>query len=901
MFASSSSPVVQSSAEQSPASSAAAFYELATDLLRHGQAKMAVDYCRLAIQSQPTAQGYKLLGDGLQQLGQLAEAETVYQQALQLQPNWAELYANLGTLYARQKKWLKALDCYQKALSLKPQMAEISRHVEHVWAGIRAAGIDPNVFYAAFTATPEQIGALNHLNLGHLLLEQNQSERAAICYRHALSLDPELSAAKQKLEQIARGVTKALPIPQSISAPQSVPASQAALTNVQPIQAAQSIYAQGNVYTQRQQWENAAEAYRQTIELDSDFAMARWRLAQVLECLGEREEAIEQYFGALSLQPELAKPMELCKFGELLLQQEKFEQALSCYEWALQQDKQLAEAYFGMGEIHSRQEQHERAAINYRNAVTLQPEARAWHGLGDALMKMQQLLPAIAAYRQAIELNPEFSWSHNNLGDALMKVEQWKEAAVAYEQAIKLNSEFHWSYYNLGEALAKLEQWDGAIVAYRYALNANSSFAIAHRKLGDTLQKEGKASTETVLAHYKKALELDSDDLESYHKILEIDPKNVEIYTELSDALKRHERSEESDLFSKISQQITRKLIPPISTNQFDVRLIAFYLPQFHPIPENDLWWGKGFTEWRNVAKAIPQFEGHYQPHLPADLGFYDLRLSEVQEAQAALAIQYGIHGFCYYYYWFNGKRLLEYPLDQMLRSGKPEFPFCICWANENWTRRWDGMESEVLMAQDYSPDNNKAFAESMIPYLKDKRYIRVSGKPLLLIYRIGQVPKSVEAIRVWRDVFRQYGVGEVHISGVLGFGLKDVTQTGCDSGVEFPPNSLSIRELVPQNLEDREFLGKAYDYKYAALESLRQEVSDSVFPGVMPAWDNTARRQEKGTVWLNSSPERYELWLRAAIEKVAYRNNQDEKIVFINAWNEWAEGNHLEPDQRWG
>src|SRR2546422_3290767 len=181
------------------------------------------------------------------------------------------------------------------------------------------------------------------------------------------------------------------------------------------------------------------------------------------------------------------------------------------------------------------------------------------------------------------------------------------------------------------------------------------------------------------------------------------------------------------------------------------MRVVAFYLPQFHPIPENDQVWGKGFTEWSNVVKTRPLFPGHYQPHLPADLGFYDLRLPEVREAQAGLAHAYGVSGFCYYHYWFNGRRLLHRPFDEVLRSGSPNFQFCLCWANENWTRRWDGGDHNVFVAQKHSLEDDERHIDHLISAFSDKRYIKIHGRPLLLVYRTGQLPAPAETAALWR------------------------------------------------------------------------------------------------------------------------------------------------------
>lgn len=345
-----------------------------------------------------------------------------------------------------------------------------------------------------------------------------------------------------------------------------------------------------------------------------------------------------------------------------------------------------------------------------------------------------------------------------------------------------------------------------------------------------------------------------------------------------------------------------------------DIKAIAFYLPQYHPIPENDAWWGKGFTEWTNVTKAKPQFAGHYQPHLPADLGFYDLRLPEVRQAQAELAKAYGIHGFCYYHYWFNSKRLLEHPFNEVLNSGEPDFPFCLCWANENWTRRWDGQDQQILMEQVYSEEDDRQHLRVLAQAFRDPRYIRVDSKPLFLVYRASKIPHPYQTTETWRDEARKLGIGEIFLCRVESFYTEhtDPTSLGFDAAVEFQPDWTRMglplqtgrRWQLLRRLKIAETAYATHNiYDYA--EIVERMLAKSVpnyrrFSCVTPAWDNTARRKQDATILQNSTPKIYENWLDGVVRRTL-EQPESEKLVFINAWNEWAEGNHLEPCQKWG
>jgi glycosyltransferase involved in cell wall biosynthesis/GT2 family glycosyltransferase len=351
-----------------------------------------------------------------------------------------------------------------------------------------------------------------------------------------------------------------------------------------------------------------------------------------------------------------------------------------------------------------------------------------------------------------------------------------------------------------------------------------------------------------------------------------------------------------------------QKITSPPRAQSRRVKSIAFYLPQYHPIPENDLWWGPGFTEWTNVTRGRALFEQHDQPRRPGAMGYYDLRAPEVRKAQADLAREYGVHGFAYYFYWFDGKRLLNQPIEAMLKSGEPDFPFCICWANEHWSRNWDGQNRHVLMAQNYSMESCKAFIQDVIPFMQDERYIRHDGKPVLIIYRTTQIPNWRTVAKMWREECRKAGLGEIHLCAVR-FGLEPLegqpAAHGLDAYVLFPPH-----ETVREDLRDQvrglhpEFGGELFSYEAMAAGDVERFEDGYPWPvhrGATMAWDNTARRKFAARIFHGATPSRFRRWLREILRQEDAHNPSSESLVFLNAWNEWAEGTVLEPDERWG
>lgn len=345
--------------------------------------------------------------------------------------------------------------------------------------------------------------------------------------------------------------------------------------------------------------------------------------------------------------------------------------------------------------------------------------------------------------------------------------------------------------------------------------------------------------------------------------------------------------------------------------NKAKIRAIALYLPQYHPIPENDEWWGKGFTEWTNTAKAKPLYPGHYQPHVPADLGFYDLRVPETRIDQAEMAKKYGLEAFCYYHYWFAGQRIIERPFNEVLESGQPDFPFCLCWANQTWTGVWHGAPNRVLIEQTYpGMDDHKRHFEYLLKAFLDDRYVRVDGKPLFLIYNPKDLPDSRKVTDFWRQLAVEAGLPGLYLlaehNGTDNWDPKDA---GFDAiyNVRMP----ELRpKWVPWQQPLKKILYKLYDLLgYPTIHDYQKAVEQIPFyqpdgvdsyPCVIPNWDNTPRSGVNGRVLKGSTPELFRKHLRRAV-RYSKTLPSDRRFVFIKSWNEWAEGNHLEPDLRFG
>lgn len=343
------------------------------------------------------------------------------------------------------------------------------------------------------------------------------------------------------------------------------------------------------------------------------------------------------------------------------------------------------------------------------------------------------------------------------------------------------------------------------------------------------------------------------------------------------------------------------------------ITILAFYLPQYHPIPENDEWWGEGFTEWTNTAKAKPLFKGHHQPNLPGELGFYDLRVPEVRDAQAKLARDHGITGFCYWHYWFgNGKRLLERPFNEVLSSGQPDFPFCLAWANQSWTGIWHGLKDKLLIEQKYpGKEDYINHFNALLPAFQDRRYVRINNKPVFIVYSPQLIPNNNEFITTWNTLAKNSGLDGIYFIGI--HFDKNWNHKKCgydDKTIHQPSHYVEIFEklfinhlngMIQRNLlkglqplvYDYHKLVRHYDFSFLN--------PNDIIPTIIPNWDNTPRSGKKGWVFHESTPEAFGEHFDNALQFVLKRPASKPKILFIKSWNEWAEGNYLEPDQRYG
>lgn len=332
-----------------------------------------------------------------------------------------------------------------------------------------------------------------------------------------------------------------------------------------------------------------------------------------------------------------------------------------------------------------------------------------------------------------------------------------------------------------------------------------------------------------------------------------------------------------------------------------DIKSIAFYLPQFHTFKENDEWWGKGFTEWTNTKKSSPKYPTHYQPREPHDdIGYYDLKDVDVLKKQTELAKQHGLYGFCFYYYWFSGKRLMEKPVDMLLEHKEIDFPFCLCWANENWTRTWDGLDKEVLIAQKYAKDDPKKFIKDIKKYMEDKRYIRIDDKPVLLVYNPSQIPNIENVIDEWRKEAKLQGIGEIYII-TRHLIPNDIEVNNSDANYDFPPLQKGFPSCTLTGIDN------AFIFNYSAMVSEminyyrnHKSLKPFYYTSTM-GWDNSARRKDGYTVFHNYSLENFYNWNREIIRQTRRQNNSENRIMFINAWNEWCEGTYLDPDKKYG
>ncbi|OED42632.1 hypothetical protein AB833_05830 [Chromatiales bacterium (ex Bugula neritina AB1)] len=574
------------------------------------------------------------------------------------------------------------------------------------------------------------------------------------------------------------------------------------------------------------------------------------------------------------------------------------------------------------------------------NCANIRPNS---NGVAEILEKCQSLIKeskfqyAVDMLHIALMESPQNIALNGVLADSYYKLGRYEDAIQCYEKVISNSRDVpHWAMVGCANVMERQGDDEGAYRYLRKALAIRYSADLAKRALmflGNSSKEKSitevlpdiidqqiedeyiRAKEYLEIAEYLRLKNQFQIAYEFYKKAIEIKSDLRLPATRIVCFLLRKNCIEQAKIFLerwKARNPGDKRLrrLEDICNNRSvakGVRTIAFYLPQYHPTKENDEWWGKGFTEWHNVASAKSMWAGHCQPRLPTDLGYYDLRLPETYNSQTAMASEYGVDGLCFYYYWFNGRKILDTPLQNVLDGKTNPFPFCICWVNENWTRSWDGMTGEVLLSTEHSLEMNARFIEDTYPILANDNYIRVDGKPILIVYCAEKLDSTIATTEMWRDYCRSKGLGEIYICAVQSFGFGDPTALGYDAAIEFPPHAIPGKGENDSHVEIANvenivsgFSGKIYSYQRfadAAMDRPREDYT--LHRTCMLSWDNTARRGKQAHVYAHFSVDKYQQWLSTNMRKALVE--QKDPLVFINAWNEWAEGSSLEPDREYG
>lgn len=563
-----------------------------------------------------------------------------------------------------------------------------------------------------------------------------------------------------------------------------------------------------------------------------------------------------------------------------------------------------------------------------------------WIGTRDiahGLIKQNSIDQAIENLCTGCEKWPDNTVLNGMLADCYFKQHKFEKASEVFEKVLGLEQEApFWVRVGYANTQERLGNYQKALDQFLIAAEINFSAEIARRlawlyyltgqngklviKIQEILESlsndnKYKARICVSLSEFVHRHKEFGDELKLLDIASTLDPewlfpvrRRIKLYLKKNAVIKARSVIEEWEKSKPECKNLNRFKSIASKSRATKAKVVALYLPQFHPIPENDEWWGKGFTEWRNVSKASPLWDGHVQPRIPTDLGYYDLRLPEIYDQQTKLATQYGIDGFCFYYYWFNGRTILDTPLNNIIEGKTKKFPMCICWVNEDWTRSWDGSSGEVLLSTSHSLEMNMKFIEDVYPIISHPDYLKINEKPILIVYRAGKLDSTSKTTDMWRDYCRQRGLGEIHLCAVQSFGFDNPTALGYDAAMEFPPhrieNSSAPKDchLELKNIPGlkQDFSGLIYSYQHFAECGIKRPAEKYMLHRTsMLCWDNTPRRGKSAHAYVHFSVDTYMHWTASNISKAL--NEQDDPLVFVNAWNEWAEGSVLEPDVEYG